>query len=115
MTGRAGVFAGLVASDQFQAAQGKFRGTVVHLLQGLQCQGATRRLRRQEEDLVQLLRDHRLEQREQRTECLADARRGLRQQTSAGTDRLVHGLGKLALATAELAMGKRQALQPGVA
>ncbi|MNZ81084.1 hypothetical protein D3C78_997410 [compost metagenome] len=114
MAGTARVFAGFVASHQLQAAQGEFGGAGVELMQGVQSQRATRRLGRQEQNFVQLLRDHGLEQRKQGTEGFADARGGLSHQAASGTDRLVNGLGQFPLTSAKLPVREAQALQPGV-
>ncbi|MNP09769.1 hypothetical protein D3C76_1018860 [compost metagenome] len=111
VAGLVGVLAGFVPGDQFQGAQGGLRGSLGHLPKGIQRQRPARGLGRQEKQLVELLRDHGLEQRKQRAQGLADARAGLGHQAAPGAHRLVQGLGQLPLALAELRVGKRQRLE----
>lgn len=79
--------------------------------QRIQRQPPPRRLRGQEENLVELLDGGRLEQWKQRTHCLADAGRSLGHQATAGAHRLVHRFGERSLAGTKRRMGEFQAAQ----
>lgn len=115
MAGGAGILAGLVPCHQFQAAQGQFRAGRHDLAQGIERQATPGGLGGKEEDLVQRLPGHGLEQREQGAEGLADAGSGLGHQAAAGADRLVHGFRQFALALAKGRPGETQGAQAGIA
>ncbi|MNQ49118.1 hypothetical protein D3C85_630140 [compost metagenome] len=111
MAGAFGVLAGLVAGYQLQYAQ----GFCADLAQGVESQLTARRLRGEEEYLVQRLALEGLEQGEQGAEGLADAGGRLGHEAAAGAHGFVHGFGELALAVAETGMGKGQGLKRGIA
>ena len=92
MAGFVRVFAGLVAGDQLQRAQAGLGLGVGQLAKCIQRQRAPRRLGCQEEQLVQLLRHHGLEQGKQRTQGLADTGAGLGHQAATRAHGLVQGL-----------------------
>ncbi|MCY1228633.1 hypothetical protein D9M72_409600 [compost metagenome] len=110
----AGVFrvlAGLVAGHQFEHAQRLCPG----LRQRIQGQLPTGCFRGEEEDLIQPLARHGLEQREQCAQGFADAGGRLGHQAAAGADGLVHRFGELALALAEFCVGETKGFEGGVA
>jgi hypothetical protein len=115
VAGLARVLAGLVARHQFQHAQRQGRPAALDAVQRVQRQPAARCFGGQEEELVELLFRHRLEQREHRANGLAYARGRLRHQAGAGLRGFVDGFGQFALAGPEGGVGKFQCRQRRIA
>ncbi len=82
MAGLVGMLAGLVARDQFQHAQRRLALREHRSAARIERQAPARRLRGQEEHLVDALLRHGLEHREQGADGLADAGRRLRHQAA---------------------------------
>ncbi|OQC02801.1 MAG: hypothetical protein BWX79_02751 [Alphaproteobacteria bacterium ADurb.Bin100] len=107
MAGLVGVFAGLVARDEFQHAQRRLGQARAQALQCVQRELAPGRLGGQIEHLVQPaagaagIRRHGAQQREQRAHGLTDAGRRLRHQAATRAGGAVHRLGQFALAGAK--------------
>jgi hypothetical protein len=106
VTGLVRMFAGLVARDQLDRAQRRLLRAQYG--QRIQCERAPRRFRGEEKQLVDVLRRQCFQQRKDRAQRLADAGRRLCQQAAAGTRRLVHRLGQLALTVAKIGVRKFQ-------
>jgi len=103
-----GIFASLVPRDQFQYPQGhRLPGRIEHL-RCIERQFAPRGLGSQEQQLVELLARHGLEQRKQGADGFANPGRRLGHQAAPGTGRFVHGLGECPLPGTKLLMGKGQ-------
>ncbi|MND80256.1 hypothetical protein D3C80_720240 [compost metagenome] len=115
MAGFVRVLARLVPGHQFQAAQGQTGAGLVHMPQCIESQGAAGGLGAEEQDLVQLLGHHSLEQGEQGAQGLADAGGGLGHQATTGAHGLIYRFGEVALAAAKGAEGKGQRGQAGIA
>ncbi len=111
MAGFIGVLAGLVAGNQFQYPQRKWRIAWRQAAQGIQRQAPPRSLGGEEEQLVQLLAGKGLQRRKKRGQRLADAGRRLGHQVGAGTDGLVHRFRQLALAGTEFTIGEPKGVQ----
>ena len=109
------VLAGFLARHQLDHAQRQRRRVVADHLQRVECQRTPRRLRGQEEHLVDRLPRAGLQQREQRAHRLADAGRRLRDQAAAGGGGLVDGFGQRTLTGPEIGMWKAQRVQPCIA
>jgi hypothetical protein len=113
VAGAVGVLAHLLARREFQHAQPAGALPLVEHAQRIERHRAARGLGGEEEELVDLLRRPRLEQRKDGGQRLADAGGRLRHEAAPAHAGAVHGLGQFALAGAEAAVRKLQ-LRQGV-